>query len=256
MSIQVHNFNFSYNQKPFLKNLCFSCPGGQVVALLGENGSGKSTLISCLAGMKSVRGINWMNRPLQDWSIADRAKHRALVPQHSIFEPSMILYDFVLLGRKPWFRWYEGPGDHSVVREVLNLFELTHLSFRPLADVSGGERQKAVLARAFAQDTPLLLLDEPLNNLDLRFQMKFMNLLKERSQSKNVLILIALHDINAALSWCDSAILLKDGSLVAQGPNNESISEESVHQMLDIRIDFVEINGKRQMFLPLEEVSS
>ncbi len=86
--------------------------------------------------------------------------------------------------------------------------------------------------------------------------MKFMNSLKERSQSKDVLILITLHDINAALSWCDSAILLKDGYIVAQGPINESISEESVHQMLVIRTDFVEINGRRQMFLPLEEVSS
>ena len=136
---------------------------------------------------------------------------------------------------------------------MLELFELTHLAFRCLSEISGGERQKAMLARAFAQDTPLLLLDEPLNNLDLRFQVRFMNILKRRSQNSGKLILAALHDINVALNWCDSAILLKDGAIVAEGSIEESIDEKTIRRMLGVRTDFFDIDGRRQMLLPLTE---
>ncbi len=107
--------------------------------------------------------------------------------------------------------------------------------------MSGGERQKAVLARAFAQDTPLLLLDEPLNNLDLRFQISFMTALRNRARETGVLVIAALHDINAALSWCDSALLMKDGRLIAEG---------QLEEMFGVRTTFFDFGGKRQMVIP------
>ena len=246
----VENLSFAYGTIPILKNLSFRCGEGLLVALMGENGSGKSTLLSCLAGLRDVPGVSWGDRAVSEWSREEQARHRALVPQHPRFDPAMVLYDYVLLGRKPWFRWKEGEEDHRIVSGILDRFGLSSLAFRSLSDVSGGERQKAVLARAFAQDTPLLLLDEPLNNLDLRFQISFMTALRNRARETGVLVIAALHDINAALSWCDSALLMKDGRLIAEGQLEESLTEKTLEEMFGVRTTFFDFGGKRQMVIP------
>ncbi len=246
----VEKLSFTYGTIPILKNLSFSCGKGRLVALMGENGSGKSTLLSCLAGLHDIPGISWENKPISEWPQEEQARHRALVPQHPRFDPAMVLYDYVLLGRKPWFRWKEREKDHRIVSDVLERFGLSSLAFRSLSDVSGGERQKAVLARAFAQDTPLLLLDEPLNNLDLKFQISFMTALKTRARETGVLVIAALHDINAALSWCDSALLMKDGQLISEGPIDESLTENTLEKMLGVKTVFFNFKGKRQMVIP------
>ncbi len=250
MNIRVRDLSFAYGNSPVLNGLNFVCESGQIVAILGENGSGKSTLLTFLAGLKDSMAVEWDGHVPSCHSLKERACLRTLVPQHSVFDASMTLYDYILMGRKPWFGWNESSGDHRIVTEMLQLFELTELAFRPLSNISGGERRKALLARAFAQDTPLLLLDEPLNNLDLRFQIKFLNLLKRRTEDPSMLIIIVLHDINAALNGCDSAVLLKKGRIIAHGLIEEAITSETVESMLGVKGSFYEINGRRQMAMP------
>lgn len=248
MKVEVKHLRYAYGNTSVLKDLNFS-RGGCITALLGENGSGKSTLLSCLAGLREVPGLFWDNLSPCRLNAAEQARLRTFVPQSLAFDPSMAVYDFVLQGRKAWFRWHETPHDLQYTEEMLELFELTSLSFRRLTDISGGERQRAVLARAFAQNTPLLLLDEPLNSLDLRFQIRFMQLLRQRCREQDTLIFIVLHDINAALNWCGSAILLKEGRLIAEGSMDIAITKETVRRMLGIEVSFIHAGDRRQMVL-------
>ena len=246
MTLEIQNLSFSYGTHPILKNLSFRREGGGLTALLGENGSGKSTLLAALAGLRSRDGIFWNGRPLDEWTSGEQARFRALVPQHPRYDPTMTLYDYVFLGRKPWFRWKESTRDRDIVSREIDRFNLGKLAFRSLSQISGGERQKAMLARAFAQDTPLLLLDEPLNNLDLRFRIEFMNALKQRA-SDGTLVIVALHDVNAALSWCHSAILMKDGAIITEGPAAQALTRESLRHMLGVEAHFYTVDGHRQM---------
>ncbi|OQX29974.1 MAG: hypothetical protein B0D92_00880 [Spirochaeta sp. LUC14_002_19_P3] len=249
MRVEAANLCYSHGCRPILKGLNFS-RGGGITALLGENGSGKSTLLSCLAGLRETPSVLWEGIPAGHRSTAEQARLRTFVPQSLAFDSAAAVYDFVLSGRNPWFEWNESPHDHQYAEEMLELFELIPLAFRRLADISGGERQRAVLARAFAQNTPLLLLDEPLNNLDLRFQIRFMNLLQQRAREANSLIFIVLHDINAALNWCGSSILLKEGQIIAEGPIAESLTGETVRRMLGVEVSFIPVGGGRRMVLP------
>ncbi|RLW70787.1 MAG: hypothetical protein B6D68_00425, partial [spirochete symbiont of Stewartia floridana] len=140
MNIRVRNLSFAYGNSPVLNDLNFDCESGQIVAILGENGSGKSTLLAFLAGLKDSIAVEWDGHAPSCQSLEERACLRTLVPQHSVFDAAMPLYDYILMGRKPWFGWNESSGDHHIVAEMLRLFELTDLAFRPLSNISGGER--------------------------------------------------------------------------------------------------------------------
>ena len=250
MTLETQSLCYSYGSRQVLNNVSISCSSGSLVALLGENGSGKSTLLTCLAGLRLVDGVRWDGVPTSHFNRHAQSRLRAMVPQRPRFDGSMSLYDYVLLGRKPLFRWKERKIDHFVVENQLTDFGLAELAFQPISEVSGGERQKAVLARALVQETPLLLLDEPLNNLDLRFQITLMDLLATAAQKTGKLVITALHDVNVALSWCDSVVMLKKGELVAAGAMEEALSEDSLEEMAGIRMELRQEGEGRCMLLP------
>lgn len=179
MILSVNNIRFSYNSHPVLEDVCFAVEKGSVLAILGVNGAGKSTLLKCL---------NRILRP-QDGSVLLGEENLHRLPQNAIArrmgyvpqqhtQPRLTVYEAVLLGRRPHMGLTVGNADYAVVEETLARMGLSSMALRPVSDLSGGEVQKVIIARALAQSPQILLLDEPTSNLDLKNQMEVMELIR------------------------------------------------------------------------------
>jgi iron complex transport system ATP-binding protein len=163
---------------------------GWLTCVLGENGSGKSTLLKCISGiLRPERGIVELDdRGIHNLHLRERARRIAYTPQYIKTDNAEVVYDFILLGRKPWFSWKEGEADKAAVFEIMEKLSISHLAFRRMGELSGGERQKVILARTFAQGTDIIILDEPTNNLDLSFQMELFHFLLREVREQGKLI--------------------------------------------------------------------
>ncbi|HAK47298.1 MAG TPA: ABC transporter ATP-binding protein [Spirochaeta sp.] len=169
MNIKIDKLSFSYSKRKVIEDVSVEFSGPGIVGLIGENGSGKSTLIRCMCGLlkfdKST--IYYNNTDLHTLSVRKRAELFAYVPQRVMHNREMSVYDYLLLGRKPYFQWEAGIDDLEIVDAIIEDFKLKPLAFRKMGALSGGELQKIVIARSFTQQTPVVYLDEPTNNLDI-----------------------------------------------------------------------------------------
>ena len=210
--IEVRDISFSYGQKTVLHGVSFSAGDGEVVGILGNNGAGKSTLITC---------INRVRRPgrgdvIIDGSSISSMKDRdiarliAYVPQ-SPEAVRMSVFDSVLLGRRPYIRWGMRDEDIEACQTVIDRIGLGNLQLSNMDELSGGERQKVMLARALVQKPRVMLLDEPTSNLDPRNQHEMMAIVREMAREEHITVLTVLHDLNLALRFCDRFFFIKDG---------------------------------------------
>ncbi len=211
-----------------------SRPG--VYGIVGENGSGKSTLLKSLCGLcqPSSGDILYTNKALKDIPLAERAKLWAYVPQRSHYDRSMQVYDYLILGRKPYFTWTPSTNDHNRVKSVLSLYELDHIASRTMSQISGGERQRVVIGRTILQDTPYVYLDEPTNNLDIKHQLLLMKQLQHYAEQGKIVVM-AVHDLNLALRYCDHIYILAKGALLAEGKPEEVLTEKNLNEALQIK---------------------
>ena len=219
---------------------------GALVGILGPNGSGKTTLLRLLSGTRrpSAGQVMLDEQPLHRMSRRDVARRIAVVPQETelAFEYSAI--EIVLMGRHPHLGVFtvEGPDDLRIAREALTATGTTHLADRPFHELSGGEKQRVVIAAALAQSAGLLLLDEPTASLDLGYQLEVSSLLQRLNQGQGVTMAISTHDLNLAASICRELILMRDGRVLATGPTNEVLTPENVQRLYDVEAD-VHIHG-------------
>lgn len=212
MNLQVENINFSYNHFPILKDISFRLLPGKILGVLGMNGAGKSTLIKCLNRiLKPHTGSVLVGEKDVGKMRGDEiAMHFGYVPQKTS-EDSLTVFDTVLLGRKPYMKWSASRNDYIIVEDVLKRLQCEHLSHRKTCELSGGEFQKVIIARALVQEPKVLLLDEPVSNLDLQNQMRVMKIVRNAVKDYEVSAVISLHDINLALRFADDFLMLKDG---------------------------------------------
>lgn len=243
MIFEINGLKFAYNGKSVLNDLNFKINEGEMVAILGPNGSGKSTLLKCIDHiLRPKEGkIVINNKQLSTYSRNDLAKEIAYVPQSEGTPFPSTVYDTVLLGRKPHIEWKPLTKDKEIVSSILDKLELTAFTLRKINQLSGGQRQKVYLGRALAQKTPMLLLDEPTANLDPKYQLEVMGLLKQQAE-KGVSILIAIHDINLAIKYCDKIILLKEGKIHAHG-GIEVITKKNLEEIYEIDLEILKHNG-------------
>ena len=236
---------YSKKSPEVLRDVSFTLEKGQIGILLGPNGAGKSTLIHCVLGtMKRYEGnvlIDGVNA--RELTTSERAKKIAFVPQNPSFSPSFV-YDCVLLGRLPHFRITPSEHDHQVVEEVLEEMNLAGLAFRNVLELSGGERQRVAIARALAQQADILLLDEPTSNLDVSAELMIRSTLRELAKKKGLTMLIAVHDLNLALSLGDRFALLKEGRLVDFG-GPDTLTGSRIEETYGVQARFVESDGQR-----------
>jgi iron complex transport system ATP-binding protein len=217
---------------------------GEVLGILGPNGAGKSTLVRLLSGvLRPAAGeILLGGTPLAALATRERARRVAVVPQELPFDAPFTVLELVLLGRHPHLSGlaFESQSDVALAREALSSMGLAALADRPLTELSAGERQRALFARALAQDAPVLLLDEPASALDLRYQVElFENVLALARAGRAVAAV--LHDLNLAAEYCDRVLLLRAGRVHAAGPTAATLTYENLRRVYDTEI-YVDLN--------------
>ena len=227
MNLTADRISFSYRTHPVLHTLSCSFDTG-ITAILGANGTGKSTLLRLLAGLlRPQSGTVFANgKAISTLSPRECARTVAYLPQKIAF-PACTVFDAVLSGRLPHIGWRASEDDLAAVQSALMRLDLAQFALRPACDLSGGEQQKLAIARALAQEAPVLLLDEPTSSLDLRAQSEFVRLLRSLSTERSLTVVAVLHDLNLALRAADRFLLLKDGGVLAAG-GSEILTPENV----------------------------
>lgn len=250
--LSVRGMSFSYNMKPTLSEVSFDVGAGELCSVLGNNGAGKSTLLKCLLGILEPAA----GTVLADGNDAsmlgrmEKARLMGYVPQRESECSRLKVFDAVLTGRRPHLSWGAGAHDLEVVRDSLAALNLEGLSLRYLDQLSGGELQKVVIARALAQEPGIMLLDEPTSNLDLRNQLEVMSILKQMVEERGISALVAIHDVNLALRFSRKFLLLKGGSILACG-GLEVMSPENIEELYGVTVEVEERRG-RKVVIPME----
>lgn len=206
---------------PVLDGVDVTLERGRIYALLGPNGTGKTTLLRLLLGLlrPSAGTILLEGTPLEQLTHAQRARRMAYVPQEAGARFPMTVFEAVLLGRKPHMAWGPGKDDIARTARVLEELHLENLAERTLHELSSGQRQKVALARALVQDTPWLLLDEPISSLDLRHQLEVLTLMRRAAEERRLGVLLSLHDVNMAVRFTHQVMLLAPAKNAAHGAN-------------------------------------
>ena len=223
---------------------------GQVVSVVGPNGAGKTTLLRCMQGMvrPSAGSVAVGGRDVLRMRPRELARHLAYVPQAGPGTMALTVFDLVLAGRRPHLGWRPSPRDLEAVEAILDDFGLTALAARDVDVLSGGQRQKVFLARAFVQEPRYLLLDEPTSSLDLRHQLEVMELLRRQAAARGVGALVAIHDLNLARRYADRAVLLHCGEVVAGGEPAHVMTPEAIRAVYGVEVECVPVNGGSAVF--------
>jgi iron complex transport system ATP-binding protein len=243
MILSVEGVEFSYKSKKILENVEFKVNRGEVVSILGVNGAGKSTLLKSINKiLKPKKGTILIdNFDIDKLGGLEIAKKIGYVPQRADGN-YMTVFDTVLLGRKPHIKWEISEKDIEITHKFLKLMDLEDYALRCTNELSGGELQKVVIARALVQEPQVLLLDEPTNNLDLKNQLEAMKIARDVSKSKNIASIVVMHDLNLALRFSDKFIMLKDGKIFAEG-GKEIINPENIGEVYGVKAHVGEYKG-------------
>ncbi|AIS33138.1 MULTISPECIES: ABC transporter ATP-binding protein [Methanobacterium] len=243
MVLSVNKVEFSYGNVPVLRDVNFEVQKGDFISILGVNGSGKSTLMKCINRILSFKdGIILVeDRDLKEMKNIEIAQKIGYVPQNS--ETGYItVFDAVLLGRKPYIKWDVSRGDIELTEKVLKVMGLEDYSLRYINELSGGELQKVVIARALVQEPQILLLDEPTSDLDLKNQLEVMKIIKDVSSTQKIASVVVMHDINLALRYSDKFIILKDGQVFTTG-GKEVITPEIIKETYGVDVHVTNYEG-------------
>ncbi len=241
--LKIDNLSVFYGDRQILHNIQLEVHSGEIVALLGPNGAGKSTLIRSISGVIPIRRGNIFvdQQDVTSLSIMERARHISVVPQAVSMPPAFTVWETVLLGRTPYlnFLGQTSAKDESIARQALEQVDVVHLIEKRMDEISGGEQQRVLLARTLAQDTPILLMDEPTTHLDLSHQIDLLKLIKKQAKEKNLTVLVALHDLNLASMFADRIAIVQNGLLCVAGTPQETLTSEIINSVYNVPVHIV-----------------
>ena len=244
--LNIENLAFSYGRHHgVLKGVNLELGEGEIGISLGKNGSGKTTLFKNILGIlkPSEGSVSLGGEDILAMSAGERARRIAYVPQDIRFG-ALTVFDSVLMGRVSYFGIGAGEGDYEIVRGILEDMNLSYCAAYDVDKLSGGERQKVAIARAIAQEPKLLVFDEPTGNLDIANEQLIAGEAKRLAREKNISILIAMHDLNQALSLGDKFFFLRDGVIAHQG-GSEVVTEEAIFDTFDVSVRIIDIEDQR-----------
>ena len=236
--IRVVDVEVRYDSVKALDSVSFDVSEGEVVAVVGPNGSGKTTLLKTVDGiLKPVKGSVYIDmKNVVDVPRKQLAKEVSLVTQSTYVAPGIKVIDFVLTGRRPHIDFMPTRKDIEISLNALKAVRAEHLVDRDLTELSSGELQRVLIARALAAEPRVLLLDEPTSNLDLRFQVEILNLIKGLSREKGLTVIMSLHDLTQAYRFSDKIVVLRNGRVYAIGKPDEVLTENIIEEVYQVRV--------------------
>lgn len=251
MNVTVQDVTLSYGSVEALSDVSFRVEPGDVVSIVGPNGAGKSTLIRCINQLLCPDDGSVMldGTDVRDLGRTERAKTLGYVPQDQGEQFPATVFDLVLMGRKPYIDWRPTAEDIDRVQTILAELDITDLASRDVTELSGGQRQKVVMARALAQEPNVLLLDEPTSNLDLKHQLQVLDIARQQA-NRGVVVVLVIHDLNLAARYSDKVILLNgDGEVHAAG-GVDVLCPENIEPVYDVTVR-VERSGECPLIVPM-----
>jgi iron complex transport system ATP-binding protein len=243
--LEVDDVSFAYEQgghaHPVLSRVSVAVARGEVVGLLGPNGSGKTTLLRLMSGAlaPSIGDVRLGRESIRRISRRALARRLAVVPQETRATFDFTVLEMVMMGRYPHLGPFEleGADDVEIARAALRLTGTASLEDRPFATLSGGEKQRVVIAGALAQASDMLLLDEPTTALDLRYQLEILAVLKTLNADQGTTLVVSTHDLNLAAALCRRVVLLKNGTVLAEGETSETLTAANIRALYDVDAD-------------------
>ena len=236
-TVEFDSVCVSYGKRRVVEPFTERVETGEWLGVIGPNGAGKSSLLRAVAGLVRFRGeIRVDGVSLSSLADRERAQRVAYVAQNPLIPDDMCVFDYVLLGRTPYVGYFgtESAADRAVVADVLDRLRLDDFADRMLGSMSGGERQRAVLARALAQEAPVLLLDEPTSALDIGHQQQALELVTELREHAGLTVVSAMHDLTLAATYTDRLVLLDEGAVVANGAAVDVLTAERLGEVFHV----------------------
>jgi iron complex transport system ATP-binding protein len=239
--LEIKSLSVSYGTRAVLHEISFELPTGNILAVIGPNGAGKTTLVRAISGIIPVQNGQILvdGRNINQLSAPERARRIAVVPQARLLPPAFTAWETVLLGRTPHLNWLgqTSPRDEAIVRQVMERTSTLDLAERPVGELSGGEQQRLLLARALAQAAPILLMDEPTSHLDLQFQFSLLEEVRSLARQDHLAVLVVLHDLNLVARYADRVALLVEGNLRALGSTSEVLTEQVLSEAYHVPLE-------------------
>ena len=239
MVLDISSLSFNFGSKNILADIDLSIKDNGIVGIIGPNGSGKSTLLKCIYRvLKPKTGTIFIDgKNINDYQFKETAKKMAVVAQHNDTHFDFNVLEMVLIGRSPHKKFMERDSAEDIELAYKSLEQVNMKDFadRNFSSLSGGEKQRIILARALVQNTDCLILDEPTNHLDIKHQLHFMSLAKDLK----ITVISAIHDLNIAAMYCDKIYALKEGQIIASGSVYEVITEEVIKTLYDVEAKII-----------------
>jgi iron complex transport system ATP-binding protein len=255
VKLKVNNIEFGYNSTPVLENISMDLDRSEVLGIVGPNGAGKSTLIRCIDRILTPRGgiILLDGNNISKMTRMEIAKEMGYVPQTTTRVFPATVFDTVLMGRRPHLGWKSSEEDIDKVLEVLELLGIMKFAMRDFNEISGGQQQKVLIARALAQEADILLLDEPTSNLDIRHQLEVMDIMKGIVKKKGISVIVAIHDLNLASRYTDRLLMMNGGRIFAAGNPESVLTVENIRCAYGVEA-LVKSDGERPYIIPVRPV--
>jgi len=255
--LAVRNLSFGYGDAPVLQEFFMAVGDRQIVSIVGPNGSGKSTLIKCINRILTPGqgDVTVDRKDLLKMNRRQTARLISYVPQSSLRVFSHSVFDVVLMGRRPHLGSKAGRHDEAKVWQVLALLGIEGLALSQFNELSGGQQQKVLIARALAQESGVVLLDEPTSNLDIWHQIDVMEILRTLIRKRGITAIVAIHDLNIAARYSDRIMMMKKGRIVAAGTPDEVFNQENLETVYGIKANVRRIN-ETPYVIPLTRIEN
>jgi iron complex transport system ATP-binding protein len=254
MELNIQNINFSYENNPVIRELSCRFFPGNFYGIVGPNGSGKTTLLDMISGFMApdTGGILLEKIDISKLSKRIIAQKIALVSQNYYINFPFSVEEIIMMGRHPYIDRFSHPSsfDAQMVNQVMDFTEISHLKHRKITELSGGEKQRCIFARALCQDTPVLLLDEAFSNMDIKHTLHMLDIVKKAVLETNKIVICVLHDLNLAASWSDEILFLKNGEIKAMGKTEDVMTQDNIELIFDVKskVEFNEFVQAKQVY--------
>ncbi|KGQ50149.1 iron ABC transporter ATP-binding protein [Gallibacterium anatis str. Avicor] len=247
MAIELRNISKQFGQQKVVDNVSLVIPEGKITAFIGPNGAGKSTLLAIISRLLMAdQGEVILNgTPLQQQSSENIARQLAILKQSNHIPLRLTVEELVSFGRFPYSKGRLNEEDHNAIAHAIDYMNLNELKHKQIHLLSGGQRQRAYIAMTLAQDTDYILLDEPLNNLDMKHSVQIMQVLRQLVEKLGKTVVIVIHDINFASCYADNIIAMQQGKLIAEGVVDNIMQTDVLADIYDMHIPIQQINGQR-----------